>query len=456
MSNQTGKLGETTQPTSGSRAVAAVAHDLTLTWVYDGAYRAHDVLRLARVRIGRGPQCHIRLEHASVSREHTELYRQGPIFALRDLGSTNGTYVNGIRTEHAVLTEGTVIRVGDCIGIVGALQRGSDPTRFGELAPGLLGGSTLGAELATLQASAQSDVPVVIVGETGTGKERIARAVHHLSGRRGSFHALNCSALPPTLAEAELFGHERGAFTGADRARDGHLRAAHTGTLFLDEIADLPLPIQAKLLRAVEEREVTPVGSTQAVHFDARIVVAAQEPLERYVERKTFRADLYARLAGFRFEAPPLRHRRDEIPGLFFAFLEKHGQPPLPSVAPRLLERLCVHDWPGNVRELELCARKLVALGREAEPLSADMLSRLLGDSVPAPPPPVSGVSGGARDRNDHDLARLKAALATHQRNLTAAAASIGISRRRAYRLLEASRGSGPDPDDPHEGPAEE
>ncbi len=456
MSNHTGKLGETTQPTSGSRAVAAVARDLTLTWVYDGAYRAHDVLRVARLRVGRGPQCHIRLEHASVSREHAELYRQGPIFAVRDLGSTNGTYVNGARTEHAVLSEGTVIRVGDCIGIVGALPRGTQPTRFGELAPGVLGGPTLGAELTTLEASAESDVPVVIVGETGSGKERIARAVHVLSGRRGSFHALNCSALPSALAEAELFGHERGAFTGADRARDGHLRAAHGGTLFLDEIAELPLPIQAKLLRAVEEREVTPVGATQGVSFDARIVVAAQEPLERYVQRKTFRADLYARLAGFRFEAPPLRRRRDEIPGLFFAFLEKHGQRPAPSVPPRLLERLCVHDWPGNVRELELCARKLVALGQEAEPLSAGVVARLLGEPASGPPLPVSCAAVGSRGRNEYDLARLTAALAAHDRNLTAAAASIGISRRRAYRLLDASRGSGCEPQETREGPAEE
>jgi hypothetical protein len=440
MSEETGKPGDTTQPTSGSRAVEAVARDLTLTWIYDGAYRGHDVLRVSRLRVGRGPECHIRLEHASVSREHAELYRQGPIFALRDLGSTNGTYVDGARSDHGVLSEGTVIRIGDCVGIVGALPRGTEPMRFGELAPGLLGGPTLGAEVATLRAMAQSDVPIMIIGETGSGKERIARAIHDLSGRRGSFHALNCSALSAALAETELFGHERGAFTGADRARDGHLRAAHAGTLFLDEIADLPLPIQTKLLRAVEECEVTPVGATQTIPFDARVVVAAQQPLEHYVERGTFRADLYARLAGFRVEAPPLRRRRDEIPGLFFAFLEKHGQAPLPGVAPRLLERLCIHTWPGNVRELELCARKLVALARGEQQVTSDLLTRLLPE-LPATPT-ANCATTGASDRNQHDLRRLSAALATHGDNLTAAAASIGISRRRAYRLLAAGTGA--------------
>jgi pSer/pThr/pTyr-binding forkhead associated (FHA) protein len=453
MSDETGKLGDTTQPTSGSHAVEATAPELTLTWIYDAAYKGSDVLRAARVRIGRGSQCHVRLEHASVSREHAELYRQGPITAVRDLGSTNGTYLNGSRCEHGVLSEGCVLRVGDCVGVVGMLLRGVEPVRFGELAPGLLGGPTLGAEVATLKATAKSDVPIMIIGETGSGKERIARAIHELSGRGGGFHALNCSALSATLAETELFGHERGAFTGADRAREGHLRAAHRGTLFLDEIADLPLSIQTKLLRAVEEGAVTPVGATQAVPFDARIVVAAQEPLERYVERKTFRADLYARLAGFRFDAPPLRRRRDEIPGLFFAFLEKHGRPPLTVVTARLLERLCTHDWPGNVRELELCARKLVALARSEEQLSSDWVARILPG--PAATASASGPSTGARDRNDHDLRRLNAALVAHDRNMSAAAASIGISRRRAYRLLGA-RASIAEPEEADQAPPRE
>jgi transcriptional regulator with PAS, ATPase and Fis domain len=315
---------------------------------------------------------------------------------------------------------------------------------FGELAPGLFGGRSLAPAIALTKAGAPTDIPMVIVGETGTGKELFARAVHQFSGRRGRFHALNCSALPPTLAEAELFGHERGAFSGADRARPGHLKIADGGTLFLDEIADLPLSIQAKLLRALEQGEATPLGSAQPVPFHVRIVAATHEPLEHYVKRGTFRADLLFRLAGFRIEVPPLRNRREDIAGLFFHMLKKHAQRERLGVEIELLERMCLYDWPGNVRELELFTRKLLALRANECTLRREFADGILPD---APAPAAIAHVTGRSDRREHDLSRLNAALVTHENNLTAAAATVGISRRRAYRLLAFSKnGFGEEP----------
>jgi transcriptional regulator of acetoin/glycerol metabolism len=434
--------GDTTERTSGDRGETKAQRDLAIQWVRGTEYRELSMLRGARLRVGRGEESHLRLEHGSVSREHVELYRQGPIYALRDLESTNGTYLNGVRTEHGAISAGDVIRVGEFVGVVLLVPRSVELLSFGELAQGLVGGPTLAAEVSDVRQAAKTDVPVMLTGETGTGKERVARAIHEWSGRTGRFHALNCSALPPSLAEAELFGHERGAFTGADRARPGHLRAADGGTLFLDEAAELPLTIQAKLLRAIEEREVMPLGGTESVAVDVRIIVAAPEPFDSYVAAKTFRSDLYERLAGFQVHVPPLRERREEIPGLFAHLLQKHGTFRLPVVEAKLIESLLLHSWRGNVRELELFVRKLQALHGSDPVLGLDTAQGLLSRERPSVAPKPA--STGARDRRDHDRIRLKLALDEHRGNVTAAAASIGISRRRAYRLLDGD-GNGSD-----------
>jgi DNA-binding NtrC family response regulator len=428
--------GDTTAATDGTGERRQPEKELTIQWIVDSAYAERHVLRGPRLRIGRGPECHIRLDHPLVSREHAELQRQGPIYALSDLGSRNGTHLNGERTEHAVLSDGDVVRVGAYVGVVRARARLEEEQPFSELAPGLFGGPTLGLALKTLKTSAATDIPVVIVGETGTGKELVARAIHHFSARAGRFHALNCSTLPVDLAEAELFGHQRGAYTGAERARTGHLRAADRGTLFLDEVADLPLAIQAKLLRAIEQREVIALGDTDATPIDVRIVVAAHEPLEHYVQRGSFRADLAQRLAGFRFELPPLRSRLEEVPGLFLRFFERHADGQRPKVDEKLLERLCLYGWPGNVREIELFTRKLLGLHA-----NEDVLRREFSDALlPMTASRCSALRAGnerSSDRREYDLGRLQAALAENEGNLSAAAASIGISRRRAYRVLE-------------------
>jgi transcriptional regulator of acetoin/glycerol metabolism len=429
----------TTERIASAGGHGAAPVELGIHWVVSGEYTALEFLRGARLRIGRGEDCHLRLEHASVSRHHAEIQRQGPIYVLHDAGSTNGTWLNGERAEHNALSAGDVLRFGECLGIVAKVDRDTPLLRFESLAPDLWGGPTLASALATAKAAARTDLPIVLVGETGAGKERVARALHHWSGRPGRFNAINCATVPAALAEAELFGHQRGAFTGADRVRAGHFQAAHEGTLFLDEISDLSLEVQVKLLRVVEAGEVVPLGGTVATPVNVRIVAAAHEPIARLVEQKRFRPDLYARLAGFEVKLPPLRERREEIPGLFWRLLEKHGSGPTPCVAPTLLEWLCLRPWPGNVRELELMARKLLAVCGADPVLRLDAALKVsAGAADPAPPAPSARSAAlGFRNRRESELHRLRLALAATNGNMKAAAERAGISRRRAYRLLD-------------------
>jgi DNA-binding NtrC family response regulator len=283
---------------------------------------------------------------------------------------------------------------------------------------------------------ATTDLPIVIQAETGAGKEGAARAIAAWSARPGPFVAVNCAALPETLAEGELFGYRRGAFSGAERAHPGFLRAAHGGTLLLDEIADLPLPIQAKLLRAVEQQEVVPLGESEPVAIDVRFLAAAQGPLRRAVEENRFRGDLLARLDGLTVQLPPLRARVEEVPYLFGKLVEQHcGATAPPRLDPRLVERLCVHDWPFNVRELALLVRRLLAQHPHATVLDLGMLSdNLRPGEIPAEPPSAARPE---EERPDPDHAALLFALRAARGNVKRTAAALGISRGRLYRLME-------------------
>ena len=254
----------------------------------------------------------MRLEGADVSRRHAQITRDGQRMLLTDLDSRNGTFVNGSPATSTPIRIGDVIRFGGCIGLI--TDRPGSPT---ELVPGLWAGPLLRAELAPLEKAARSDLPVILEGETGTGKEMVARAIHSWSGRAGPFVAVNCAALPEALAEGELFGYRRGAFTGAERQSPGFFRSASGGTLLLDEVSDLPLAIQAKLLRVLEQREVQPLGEAQPAPVDVRIIVATQEPLGEAVARQKFRPDLLARLDGICVRLPPLRERTGDMPALF-------------------------------------------------------------------------------------------------------------------------------------------
>lgn len=380
-------------------------------------------------KIGRGADCQLRCGGERVSREHAEISLKGPVVALRDLGSTNGTFLNGVRVQHAPLKTGAVFRCDQVVGTLlkvnlNAVMNGA----FGRIGRDFYGGPTLKRLLAPIAQIATSDLPILIEGATGTGKERVARFVHEQSGRSGAFHAINCAALPVDLAETELFGHRQGAFTGAHQAATGHVRAADNGTLFLDEIEELSLPLQAKLLRVIQEQEVTPVGCHKPIRVNVRFVSACQRPLEHRIEDRSFREDLYARLAGFSTRLPKLAERREDIPSLFAHFLQKHSGGTPPEVDAVLVERLCLYDWPRNVRELELLSRQLLAVHGSAR--------RLKRSHLPAHIRSPAGWATPGNDLAQEERSRLIRALHDCSGNISHASAKLGISRSRAYRIM--------------------
>lgn len=399
--------------------------------------------------VGRGESCATVLPGAEISRNHAEFYRNGPLTIVRDMGSRNGSFVNGQRVREAPVAPRDVVRLGEWIGVVmDVATMDTASLAFGTIGPGLYGGPRLREAVEPALKAAQSDLAVVLEGETGTGKEIVARAIHGASGRQGRYLAVNCAALPETLAEGEMFGYRRGAFTGADRANPGHFRAAHGGTLLLDEVCDLPLALQAKLLRVIEQREVLSLGESQPFAIDTRIVAAAQGALERAVAEKTFRADLYARLDGLTVKLPPLRERIEDVPYLFARMLHEGSGGRPPAVDPLLVEQLCLYDWPLNVRELTTLVRRLLVLHGHDGRLKRDHLPARLGrhvraadldpavrDSAPAEATPAAEI-----DRDEFDYARLVNALRRHAGNVSRAAADTGLSRQRAYRLIQAKQ----------------
>ncbi len=293
---------------------------------------------------------------------------------------------------------------------------------------------------------APTDVTVLITGESGTGKEVIARALHERSPRaRRPLVAINCSALPADLIETELFGHVRGAFTGADRDREGQFAAAHRGTLFLDEIGDLAPSAQAKLLRALEERRVTPVGSTRPVDVDVRVVAATNQPLDTLVEQGRFREDLYFRLGVVLISLPPLRERRADIPLLaaeFIAhFAQRHSRPALP-LAEGARRALLAYDWPGNVRELRNAIERALVLAEGGVIEASDLPPTVSGSHSPlrAVDAALAGLTfNDARSRVLESFERsfLAAALERHGGNLSATARSLGMHRQSLQKMLK-------------------
>ncbi len=249
------------------------------------------------------------------------------------------------------------------------------PTRFVALLPGMVGESPAIRELARLvRLVAPHPARVLIEGETGSGKELVAHAVHTLSGREAKpFVALNCAAIPETLLEAELFGHTRGAFTGAVQSRQGRIEAANGGTLFLDEIGELPLALQAKLLRFLENGELQRIGGNETIHVDVRVVSATHQFLEERAEKGTFRLDLYHRLAAFPVLVPALRERLEDLPMLVeYILRELRGDLPSKCVSASALDRLAAHAWPGNVRELQNVLMRAAILSDDRPGIEAD------------------------------------------------------------------------------------
>jgi len=374
-----------------------------------------------------------------ISRHHAEFRVDGPLVTVIDLDSRNHVYVNGERQPKAPLHAGDVLRCGEWIGVVTADK---DPVGFRKIIEGWYGGATLfaAAEPALRMAV---DLPVIVQGETGTGKEGMARAIHESSQRdkQGPFVAVNCAALPLQLAESELFGYKKGAFSGAEQSNEGLFRAAQGGTIFLDEILELPPALQPKLLRALEQREVLPLGATTPIPIDVRIVVATQEPLENAVEEGRFRQDLFARLDGLTIALPPLRERREDIVPLLLHFLRKHTGGCPPALDAKLVDTLCVYDWPLNVRELLLVTRRLLALhGREPTLRRSHLPRRILERTHHQSELPAGEHTTRSWRPTDDDTEfdRLVDALRENNGKVAKAAAAIGIIRGRAYRLLDA------------------
>jgi two-component system response regulator HydG len=286
---------------------------------------------------------------------------------------------------------------------------------------------------------AETDTNVLITGESGTGKELVARAIHERSGRRGPFLAVNCAALPETLLESELFGHARGAFTDARAARSGLFVEADQGTLLLDEIAEMPLGMQAKILRALQERKVRPLGTGQEIPFDARIVAATNRNLETEVEAKRFREDLYYRINVVRIDVPPLRARANDTLVLAQHFLERAAQrsgKQVTRLGQLVAEKLTDYDWPGNVRELENCMERAVALARFDEVTVEDLPEKVRRhqptDFHPTSTNPLELPS--MQDVEDRHLRRVLNAVGG---NKTLAAKILKLDRRTLYRKLK-------------------
>jgi DNA-binding NtrC family response regulator len=415
--------------TAHSQRQALSTEPLSLLWS-GGALPLRD----DAIGIGAHPANQISLEDRFVSGFHCRLDLHAGKWRLKDLGSTNGTFVDGMRVQEAELDAGARVKVGSQ-----DLRLEHDAPRALPSLPGLVARDpALRPVLDLLRRAAPSQLPVMILGESGSGKEVAAKAVHELSLRAaGPFVPLNCGAISRELAEAELFGHEKGSFTGAVTSAPGAFGAADGGTLFLDEIGDLPLQLQVKLLRALEAGEVKPVGAPRPRRIDVRIVCATHQDLRARVKDGAFREDLFYRLRGVTVELPPLRARpQDILP------LAEHFLPQRSALAADARAALLAHPWPGNVRELRHVVQ-LAALLSDSPVIRAGALY-FDGRPAVAWSPAVAEraeLSGSIelRGRTLEELEELaiRAALARNRGNRHAVAEELGIARSTLLRKLD-------------------
>jgi DNA-binding NtrC family response regulator len=401
-----------------------------------------------RVVIGTHPSCDLRLSDRLVSRFHCELAVVSGQLLLRDLGSRNGTRLDDVHVREAYPRWRGRIAVGDSVLQLTEMDRVSLDLYPDTTFANLVGSSVLMRRVfALLERCAASDATVLLEGETGTGKDAVAEAIHAKSDRRDQpFIVVDCGAIPAELLESELFGHEKGAFTGALAARDGAFAAASGGTLFLDEIGEMPLGLQSKLLHALEHREVKRVGATRYVPVDVRVVAATNRNLREEVNQKAFRSDLYYRLAVLQVKLPPLRDRLEDVPRLaehFLDAIEKRSRRPTDTSfmrTPEFFAELKAHQWPGNLRELRNYVERCHAL-REAVHLSPEGSLEAAADPAPAGNLPVVDASMPLKEARElwiQELERryLGQLLLRHDGNVREAARAAGVDRVYLYRLL--------------------
>jgi transcriptional regulator of acetoin/glycerol metabolism len=402
----------------------------------------HVLSGLQKVRLRRGVEAlrlteeaclHIEIDDAQVSAPHADLRLERRNWLLTDLGSTNGTYVNGDRIsprQDRTLRDGDVIEVGRTfltIRLDQPYRLVTDPLDLpGDSPPPYAGWQTFHLPLAHLLQDvvrfAPTELNALILGPTGTGKERIAQGIHALSGRKGPLVDLNCAALPESMIDSELFGHRRGAFTGAIADRKGLIEASSGGTLFLDEVADLPAGAQARLLRVLEERTVRRIGDNASYAVDLRIVSATSQDLGS----RGFRTDLFQRLAGFTVTLPPIHHRREDL-GLIFA--ENLRGRPL-SFDADAARAVLLHVWPGGAREVRQTLDQLVVLASDRPAKRTQLRDLPFGL-------PVARESTTLGEASDFTRAQIVDALQARQGDVAKAAALLGCARPYLYRLAK-------------------
>jgi transcriptional regulator of acetoin/glycerol metabolism len=399
-------------------------------------------LALAKLQDDGATTLRVEVPDPRMSTSHARLQRVLGAWVLADTGSKNGTFCEGRRIERAQIADGALLELGHTFflfreavaaspgDVLEPAAADGPPRGFATLVP------AFAAELARIERIARSTVPVLLSGETGTGKEVIARAIHALSERPGPFQAVNCAAIAPNLVESELFGHKKGAFSGAVEDHPGAVRSANHGTLLLDEIGDLPLLAQAALLRVLQENEVLPVGSSRTVPVDLRVVAATNRDLDQLAAAQRFRPDLLARLSGYRCTLPRLRDRREDFALLSAAVLERAGAPGL-TFSVEAARALLAHPWPLNVRELEKCltAAAVLAEGGHVE-------LEHLPEAVRAPPkasqaPRAEESPEGPDAERREEILKL---MQEHGGNVTAVARAMGKARTQVQRWLRRFR----------------
>jgi DNA-binding NtrC family response regulator len=406
------------------------------------------------IDIGRGTERACRLDDGrlrvsvpgrSMSGTHARLTRVDGVWHFEDAGSTNGSCVNGAPVKSCALHDGDVLELGhtlfmlrdglaspsDTAPIFDTLRTSAPHPALATLLP------QLAHDFATLSRVARSDLPVLLTGETGTGKEVTARAVHALSKRRGSFVAVNCGALAPNLNESLLFGHAKGAFSGAHRDEIGFVRLAHEGTLLLDEIGDLPLAAQAALLRVLQEREVVPVGSARPIPIDARVIAATHRDLDTLIEGDRFRGDLLSRLDGYRMRIPPLSERLEDLGLLVAEVLRGLTDGDRIRLTPAAGTALLLHTWPFNVRELVQLLKRALVLSENGVLQQEHMLTARARDADSAP---TSVKPGDDRTLSPEDAKlreELVLKLAEHDGNIADVARAMGKARMQIHRWLK-------------------